>query len=466
MMIPYFNKSFFLLFGFGFLFLIGCKSGPDQVKNMVAAKYAITDVAVLSIEADKFIEHQTVFVDEGKIIAIGPTKPLASTTIINGKGKYLIPGLTEMHAHIPVATEGNDSLVKETLFLYLSQGITNIRGMLGNPYHLELREAVAEGKILGPRIYTSSPSLNGNTIQTPEEAVAKITQYQKDGYDFLKIHPGIKLAVWDAVEETANAVGIPYAGHVPVEVGIRRAIAAKYKTVDHIDGYLEGLVPVTENVDPTKNGFFGFDFTDLANPTLIDELVDQTVANNVGIVATQSLFDRWFSPTAPEFLANEPEMKYMSPKTLFTWRQSKTQLIGSDAYDADKWKRFIGIRKLLLKKMDEKGVTFLLGSDAPQVFNVPGFSIHHELKSMSEAGINNEKLLKAGTINPADFFEAKGKYGSIEVGAAADLVLLSDNPLENITNAQKIDGVMVGKNWLPKSIIDERLAEIAKQYGE
>ncbi len=469
MLYPYKNSSNFfiaLIFSLVGSCLIGCKSASNESDIGITAQFAITNVSVLSKEADKFIANQTVLLNEGKIVGIGDKKPSESATIIDGTGKFLIPGLTEMHAHIPVATDGNDSLVKETLFLYLSQGITNIRGMLGNPYHLGLRKDVAAGKILGPRIYTSSPSLNGNSIKTPEEARTKITQYQKDGYDFLKIHPGIKLEVWEAVEATANSVGIPYAGHVPVEVGIRRAVAAQYKTVDHIDGYLEGLVPASANVDPTKNGFFGYEFTDLADPSLIDELVDQTVANNVGIVATQSLFTRWFSPTAPEILGNEPEMKYMAPKMLYTWRQSKTQLIGNETYDAQKWERYITLRKSILKKMEEKGVTFLLGSDAPQVFNVPGFSIHHELKAMSDAGISNEKLLKAGTVNPANFFDAKGVYGTVENGAASDLVLLSANPLADIANAQKIEGVMVGENWLPKSKIDQELAAIANRYAE
>jgi len=448
------------------LFLQNCKSSSVAKEKNIAAQYAITNVSILSKNANSFINNQTVLLNDGKIVAIGETKGGENTTIIDGKGKFLIPGLTEMHAHIPVAEEGKDSLVKETLFLYLSQGITNIRGMLGNPYHLELRKEVAEGKILGPRIYTSSPSLNGNSIKTEEEAITKITQYQKDGYDFLKIHPGIKLSVWDAVEKTANSVGIPFAGHVPVEVGIRRALASKYKTIDHIDGYLEGLVPVSEEVDPTTNGFFGFNFTDLADPALMDGLVDLTVENNVGIVATQSLFTRWFSPTAPEILGNESEMKYMSPKTLFTWRQNKTQLIGNEAYDADKWERFILVRKNLLRKMNDAGVNFLLGSDAPQVFNVPGFSIHHELKAMNQAGISNEKLLKAGTVNPAKFFGAAGEYGTIEIGASADLVLLNDNPLLDISNAQKIDGVMLGNTWLSKSIIQERLTAIANRYAE
>lgn len=431
----------------------------------IAADYAITNVAVLTMETEQVLENQTVLIKNGKILKIGNFLPAPNTTVIDGTGKYLMPGLTEMHAHIPVAKEGDDTLVKETLFLYLSQGITNIRGMLGDPYHLELRKAVVDGQILGPRIYTSSPSLNGNSIKTPEEAKAKITQYQKEGYDFLKIHPGIKLEVWEEVEKTANAVGIPYAGHVPVEVGINRAIAAGYKTVDHLDGYLEGLVPASEDIDPTKNGFFGYDFTNLADETLIDDLVDKTIQHEVGIVTTQTLFTRWFSPTAPEILANDPEMKYMSPKMLYTWRQMKTRLLEGDTYNAEQWKKFISIRENILRIMDKRGVTFLLGSDAPQVYNVPGFSLHRELQDMRKIGIENFKLLQAGTVNPAKFFGAVGLYGTVTEGVAADLILLNANPLADIQNTQKIEGVMVGNTWLSKERIVRELKLIEMKYA-
>ena len=459
------NHKFFLVLVV--IFLNSCQTTKTTTPpKLIKGQYAITNVTVLPMTSEELLSNQTVLVEAGKIVAVHTQAPPPTATIIDGRGKFLMPGLTEMHAHIPVAEDGNDALVKETLFLYLSQGITNIRGMLGNPYHLELKKQVAEGIILGPRIYTSSPSLNGNSIPTPEEAITKITQYQKDGYDFLKIHPGIKLSVWEAVEKTANTVGIPYAGHVPIEVGVHRALDSKYQTIDHLDGFLEGLVPEIANVDPSKNGFFGYDFTDIADENLIEELVEKTIQNKVSIVPTQTLFTRWFSPTPPEVLGNEPEMKYMSPKTLFTWRQSKTKLISGDTYDADQWKRYIDLRTKILQIMDTKGVNFLLGSDAPQVFNVPGFSLHHELQVLNEAGISNYKLLESGTANPAAFFGAQGQYGTIEIGSAADLILLSANPLTDIQNAQKIEGVMVGKEWLPKVVIDNRLKEIAQQYDE
>jgi len=319
---------------------------------------------------------------------------------------------------------------------------------------------------LGPRIYTSSPSLNGNNLTSPELAKEKVTQYQKDGYDFLKIHPGIKLEVWEEIEKTAKEVGIPYAGHVPVEVGIHRALESKYQTVDHLDGYIEGLVPASVGVNPNANGFFGYNFANLADVERIEQLVAKTLENGVGIVTTQTLFTRWFSPEPAEKLAAEPEMKYMPPKTLYAWRQNKSRMISAENYNEEQWKSFLDLRVRILKEMDQKGVLLLLGSDAPQVFNVPGFSIHHELLAMSDAGISNINLLRSGTSSPAVFFNAKGQYGTIEKGAAADLLLLNSNPLENLASTSDIAGVMVGTNWLSRAEIDLRLAEIANAYAE
>lgn len=420
----------------------------------------ISNINVIPMtEENLILENQDVIIRDGKIEAVRDHQSDGRGTI-DGTGRYLIPGLTEMHAHIPVPSDGNDTLVFETLFLYLSQGVTTIRGMLGNPYHLTLRKQVAEGSVLGPRIYTSSPSMNGNSVKTPAEARQKVTQYQRDGYDFLKIHPGIQLEVWEELERTAIEVGIPYAGHVPVDVGIRRALNAGYATVDHLDGYVEGLVPDDQNVDPNSNGFFGFNFVDITELSLVDDLVQLTLDNEVAVVPTQTLFTRWFSPKDPTAMMEEPEMKYMPSQTRFAWRQNKTRMINDDSYDAVKWEKFIQIRNAFLAEMDQKGVTFLLGSDAPQVMNVPGFSLHHEMKDMADAGLSNYKILESGTSGPASFFGAAGQYGVIKPGAGADLVILLDNPLSDIQNTNKIAGVIVGGTHFGSSDIQKRLAQI------
>ena len=162
----------------------------------------------------------------------------------------MLPGLAEMHAHIPDKS-WDDPLVQETLFLYLSNGITTIRGMLGNEVHLPLREKASNQEILSPRIFTSSPSLNGNTVTTPEEAQEKVKNYAEAGYDFLKLHPGIRKHVFDSLVAAANKYGIPFAGHVSNLVGIRHALKNGYQTIDHVDGFIEGLVPKEAGVNPT-----------------------------------------------------------------------------------------------------------------------------------------------------------------------------------------------------------------------
>lgn len=435
-----------------------------------AGDTAFVHVHVLPMNQETVLEDQLVLVGkDGKIKAVESSKafqPAEGVTIIDGSGQYLMPGIAEMHAHIPVAQNGNDTMVKETLFLYLSNGITVIRGMLGNPYHLELKKQVADGTILSPRIYTSSPSLNGNSVPTPEEAIAKVTQYQKEGYDFLKIHPGIRLPVFEALSKTAKDVGITFSGHVPTPVGIRNAIDFKYASIDHIDGYLEGLVPESAGVHPDSNGLFGIRFTELADTGLIPELAQKTKAAGIAIVPTQSLLERWTSAATGAEMANEPEMKYMNGGTLFQWRQFKENTLSNPEYDPVRNALFINIRQQLLRAFLKQGVTLLLGSDAPQIFNVPGFSIQHEMQAMADAGIPNFVILQSGTVNPARFFNAEGQFGVVAPEASADLILLQENPLEDIQNMSKINGVMVRGQWMSREMIQTGLNAIASKYNQ
>jgi hypothetical protein len=365
-----------------------------------------------------------------------------------------------MHAHIPSPNQGSEYTF-DVLFLYLSNGVTNIRGMLGHPSHLELRQKAIDNEILSPRIYTSSPSLNGNSIPSVEVAREKVRQYADDGYDFLKIHPGIKLEVFREIVRVADDNGIEFSGHVPVDVGIWRALEFQYGTVDHVDGFLEGLVPESARVNPNDNGFFGYNFTDLAEEETIPELAALARANRVWVVPTQSLFDRWFSPMDPDNLAKEAEMKYMPRETIEAWVKSKKDLIGGGDYNPDQWERFNRIRYALIKSLHDRGYGLLLGSDAPQVFNVPGFSLHHEMQGMKRAGLTNLEILRSGTINPAVYMGMEGQFGEIVRGASADLLLTRKNPLEDISALKDVQGVMVRGKWLSKEDINDRLKEIA-----
>jgi hypothetical protein len=444
------------------MLLMFCSCNQPK-KNISATAILIDDVSIVDVRSGSILEKRQVVVDSGKIVRISDR--IENSELyprkIDGKGKYLMPGLAEMHAHIPPPTT-DLRRIEETLFLYLSNGITTIRGMLGDPAHLSLREKANNGDILSPRIFTSSPSLNGNTVPSKEEAKDKVTAYQKDGYDFLKIHPGVPLEAFDQIVATANEVGIPFAGHVPVAVGIRHALESQYASIDHVDGFLEGLVPESAGVDPSKNGFFGYAFTPLADTTNIDGLVQMAKANRVWIVPTQSLFERWFAPMPVETLLAQPEMKYMPKSTLANWERIKKETMADESFNEAQWRQFDAIRKKLIYKLQHNGHGMLLGSDAPQLFNVPGFSIHHEIQGMLAAGLTPLEIIQSGTINPATYFNRSDTFGEIKEGMQADLILVDANPLEDLSALQKIAGVMVRGRWLDGKTIADKLAVIAE----
>ncbi len=447
------------------LITVSCNRAQEK---MSPAATLISNVNIVDVRSGNILEGRYIVVDSGKIKSISETveNPENYVRQIEGTGKYALPGLAEMHAHIP-SPDTSKERIEETLFLYLSNGITTIRGMLGHPSHLEMREKVKSGELLSPRIFTSSPSLNGNSIPTPEEARAKVTAYKDEGYDFLKIHPGIQREAFDELVKTANELGIEFSGHVPVDVGIRHALESKYASIDHVDGFLEGLVPESENVNPAENGFFGYDFTPLVDTGKIDELVRMARDNEVWIVPTQSLFERWFAPTDGEELLAQPEMKYMPASTLNDWKQRKEQSTGpGSGFDEAQWETFDAIRMEFIKKLQDNGHGMLLGSDAPQLFNVPGFSIHHEIAGMVRAGLTPLEIIQSGTTNPALFFGMGDTFGEIKAGLDADILLMDSNPLENVEALKQLSGVMVRGVWLDRNTIDNRLAEIAQHASE
>ncbi|XOV90860.1 MAG: amidohydrolase family protein [Bacteroidota bacterium] len=448
-------KNTFLL---AVILLVACSSKKDQKE----VSLLIENVNVVDVRDGSIYQNHDVAIDNGIIVNIShhlESKYTGKTTI-NGLGKYLMPGLAEMHAHIPTETSWGGN-VKNTLFLYVSQGVTTIRGMQGNELHLELRDKALKNEILSPRIFTASPPLNGSTVKTKEEADEKVRKYKADGYDLLKILPGIKLEVFDQIVATANEVGIPFAGHVPAEVGIRHALESGYASIDHMDGYLTGLVPeeITKNSDA---GFFGYNYTNQADPGKMNGMVQLTSEKKVWVVPTQTLFTRWFSPGSPESYASQPEMKYMPKETIENWKASKARMIEDENYSEEQWRKFNTLRNVFLMKLHSYGHGLLLGSDAPQVFNVPGFSIHHEIKDMLDVGLTPMEVIQIGTLNPAIYFGMEGQFGEIIENASADLILVKKNPLIDPGTIKNHLGVVVRGRWLSREEIDKQLAEIAQ----
>ena len=293
-------------------------------------------VDVIPMDNERVLADQTVIIRDNKIVAMGPkVKYNKNAHVVNADGKYLIPGLAEMHAHVPP----NDDLesMKEVLRLFALNGITTIRGMLGHPKHLELREMINKGEVLGPRLFTTGPSFNGSSVKTAADAEKMVREQKAAGYDFLKLHPGLTMETFPAIVSTAKAVGIPFVGHVSFKVGIWRAIDADYSSIDHLDGFVEGMVPGIENMSEQQTGLFAMYIGDRADESQIPKLMKGLKDHHIWVVPTQSLAERWFAPdfTSETFL-NDRATKYMNKTTVNQWVENKKNLMANAQYDPAK----------------------------------------------------------------------------------------------------------------------------------
>jgi imidazolonepropionase-like amidohydrolase len=431
---------------------------------------AFVGVHVIPMDREQVVQNQTVVVRDGRIVAMGPARQTEvpdGATEIAARGMFLMPGLAEMHAHVPSPRQEEvlgAGYTERVLFLYVASGITTIRGMLGDPSHLEVREHLRRGDVLGPTLYTYGPSFNGNSAPRPETAIAMVRNQAAAGYDFLKIHPGPSRATFDALAQTAGEVEIRFAGHVPADVGLERAIEARFASIDHLDGYVEALA--AGRTEPgTQSGFFGSNLVDAVDESRLPALARATREAGVWNVPTQILMAGFGGGDDPDAAGQRPEMQYMPPQVVAQWVRTKRNFQQQDGYSREQIQRFVELRGRIIKTLHEVGAGLLLGSDAPQVMNVPGFSALAELEAIVAAGLTPYEALETGTKNVAVYFDTIDESGTVEAGKVADLILLSANPLADVRNVSNRVGVMVRGRWLPEAEIQRRLAEIAAVYA-
>lgn len=446
------------------LFVLISIVGFAQPQNNSTREIIITPVSVIPMDTERILDNQAVIVKNGVITYVGDAKtakPAKDALKVDGKGKFIIPGLAEMHAHVP--PNGNIDQAKDVLALFLANGITTIRGMLGHPNHIQLREMINKGEVVAPHFYTSGPSFNGQSVKTPERGAAMVREQKAAGYDYLKLHPGLTKETFPAIAKTADEVGIPFVGHVSYNVGVWMAIEAGYSSIDHMDGFIEAITPGIDTLAEQQTGLFGSWIAYRADESRIPNLVSKLAAKKIWVVPTQALAERWQSPQPAQVHLSAPEMKYMKPEDLQSWKNAKESYLGNANYSKEKAEALITVRRHIISQMQKGGVGILLGSDAPQIFNVPGFSAHHELKYLVDAGLTPYEALKTGTVNVASYLGKAANSGMIKQGYAADLVLLNGNPLKDITQTLSVAGVMIGKNWLSKEYIASELKRLERK---
>ena len=425
-----------------FVLLASLRAGA-QAPTVVAFE----NVSVVPMTKDGVLANHTVIVTGDRITAVGPAKTTRvpnGATRVNGQGKFLMPGLAEMHGHIPPPTAPRE-LVDNVLFLYVTAGVTTVRGMQGAPGQLDLREATKRGDVVGPNLYLAGPQFSGNVVKSAEDAATRVRQQKSEGWDLLKVQEGLALDAYDSMARTAKEVGIRFGGHVPDTVDVLHALDVGQETFDHIDGYVEHLDGRAKVVDDKA----------------LQNLVQRTRKAGAWIVPTMLVWETLQGPVTLESRTSYSELQYLPATQIAQWTKALETRLKNPQFNAAQAKLHIDNRNRILKALQAGGVRILLGSDAPQQFNVPGFSIHREMKSMADAGIGTYEIVKSGTANVGEYFKAQDTFGTIAAGQRADLVLVDANPLQNLANMEKRSGVMVRGRWLPAAEIDARLAKIA-----
>ena len=413
------------------------------------------------------LEHQTVVVADRRIASISPTDEVKlgdDVEVIEAAGKYLMPGLAEMHGHLP-SPRMLPADAKNLLFLYVANGITTVRGMQGDRSQFTMRDQIARGETIGPRLFLGSTSMHGARVTTPGQASQLVREYRQSGYDLVKVHEDLTLAVFDAMAATANEVGIPFGGHVSDRVGLVHALEAGQVSIEHLDNYIQALVP-EERRPAERPGLRDIGaLMEMVDEGRIPQLVEATRAARAWVVPTMVLWETAFygNRSAAEMRSQRSEVRYMPPETVEQWERAVDERLAIT--DPETNRRVSALRRTILKALHDGGGPILLGTDSPQIFSVPGFAMHHEMALWVEIGMTPYQVLETGTRRVAEYFDATDDFGSVAVGHRADLLLLTANPIEDIVNVASRAGVMVNGRWMPERQIQVRLADIAIFYG-
>lgn len=417
-----------------------------------------SNVNVVTMESEEILENRNVVVADDIILSIGQDSHFPSgASVIDGRGKFLMPGLVDMHVHLNSPHD---------LTLYIANGVTTVRNMREfRMYGLyrnaaKIREEIKRGRMLGPTIYTTgfiydsrpaipSPPFRKGTerLDSKDKVEQLLTRDQERGYDFIKIYNHLSQEVYEEIVNVAAKLDLPVVGHVPDAVGIDLALDSKQRSVEHLTGYDQFI----------QEG-------SILNEEKLDQLVQKTVRNNVWNCPTLVVYTRYVPTEMLIDFENKPEMRYISSVVKLFWRFGKRKF--NRLFEKNKWEYLadsVGARKRMVKKLYDAGAGLLLGTDSMDPYVVPGFAVHEELKLLVEAGLTPFEAIKTGTVNAARFLEPSDQFGTVGVGKRADLLLVESNPLENIESVKKQSGVMVRGEWIPREQIQELLNRIAKK---
>lgn len=462
---------------------------------------AFIDVNVVPMDGEHVLMRHTVLIQGDRIIAIDPADEASvppSATRIEAAGKYLIPGLVDTDVGLLSGSLWAQDHVDAELAVFLANGITRLRVAAGNSFLVELRDRLAAGEAPAPALYVSSPALtsdpahagNGTHLaQTPFEAAAAVREFRDAGYDFVSLSHANSADVYQGIVLTTRGSRLPLVGRIPAAVTLQRALESGQR-ITHLDGFLEAL---TSSAPMPADGLSGDGVSDASRWALLDEVDDDRLES-----VAQSAVDAeaWLIPLLAAtrhalgvgldgLQEVEAEARRFLPATL---HQGPEGTVAAGVSEQQRL-QYVEIRDRMVAKLHSSGARLVAGSGESEASLPFGFGLHLELASMVEAGMPPYAALRAATVAPAGFLSrgsgmqaeyaiadeggirfASGTasevdFGRVEIGMTADLVLLAGNPLDDVTETRRIEGVMVGGRWLSRRVLDEMSADAAERLA-
>lgn len=474
-----FNKT---LFNYLFVFFILAQTSQGQQTS--GKRYAITDVTVIPMNKEISLPKQTVIIENGIIKKIGSTattKIGSGVTIIDGMGKYLLPGFFDMHVHFFYEQGGHKNTCETELKMMLANGLTTVRILAGHPAYLEARSNVMVGKWPGPDLFIASPQLVGSwpwstefknydIVDTKEKAVNAVRKFKQDGYDEIKITFMVRREIYDDVINTAKQEKIKVTGHVGPLVKLPRALETGQQ-IEHMDEFIDMLLPDTsynhgQSVSDMniwrKEAWATVPFLDETKIPALAKLVKDA---GIYVSPTNFFFISTFGEGVTEEQAKQsPGYEYIPP-VIKEERWENWKHYNKNLPLIESRRKYVELRKKMVNELWKAGVPLMAGSDSPEFFLVHGFSLHDELEMFVKAGLTPFAALQTSTINTATYLGVDKIKGTIEAGKVADLLLLDKNPLEDIRNTRSINTVFKGKKMYDKNVLLQMLEE-AKMLGK
>jgi hypothetical protein len=456
-------------------------AAPQAAHPQADPPVAFTNASVIDVEAGKALAGMTVVVSKGRIIAVSNEgfKPPAGSRIIDASGKYLIPGLWDMHVH--AAFPGVDA---QFLPLLVANGVTGVREMFSRLDWVDsARVRIRRGDFPGPRIVASGHILDGQppiwpgsvVARTAEEARRAVDSLLQGGADFIKVYSRLSPEAFFAAAREARLKGVPFAGHVPILVRLEEASDSGQRSVEHLTGLLTASSTqgdaLLRDLFAAANSPIGWDSAGMLSRNQAEVLLKGFSPERCRAVAARLVRNgTWMVPTIAVLrstaylddstLAADPRLRYIpgsfkqgwNPKADFRFRMLTPA-------DWARRKTVYALQLQIIALLHREGVWFLAGTDLANPYIYPGFSLHDELASLVAAGFTPAEALRAATLDPARYFGMTDSLGVIEPGKRADLVLLDANPLADIRNTTKIAAVVAAGRLYDREAIRKLLAD-------